>query len=229
MNIPLCTACSEARNPVTSRCRDCNEDLCEACVEAHQRVKVTREHSIVRYPPSSKSAFGNTGIPSKVANSIGTLESNAPEDINKGLPLKNFNSKCIPASTTDGLTTGASSSPNTNSPPSSAPVLSIESGISKPIPFTDINGHPKLMVPSDSINYEKLMPKCMNTQPTTAQSDVMRVYTDVVEKAKVDCDKLLIRAKQEIRQVEESQCLVSDMGGRVNQRHKMLQKEIKTF
>lgn len=83
------------------------------------------------------------------------------------------------------------------------------------------------MVPSDSTNYDKLIPKGMNTQPTTAQSDVMRVYTDVVEKAKVDCDKLLIRAKQEIRQVEESQCLVAEMGGRVNQRHKMLQKEIK--
>ena len=79
------------------------------------------------------------------------------------------------------------------------------------------------------INYEKLNPKSINSQQTTAQSDVMRVYTDVVEKAKVDCDKLLIRAKQEIRQVEESQCLVADMGGRVNQRHKMLQKEIKAI
>ena len=85
------------------------------------------------------------------------------------------------------------------------------------------------MVQSDSTNYEKLIPKSMNAPPTAAQSDVMRVYTDVVEKAKVDCDKLLIRAKQEIRQVEESQCQVADMGGRVNQRHKMLQKEIKAI
>ena len=166
-----------------------------------------------------------------MATSVGTLESNAAREsntINKGLPLKNFNSKCIPSSTTDGTTTGASSSsPNTSSPPGSAQVLSIEAGISKLNPFTDVNCHPKLMVPSDSTNYDKLIPKGMNTQPTTAQSDVMRVYTDVVEKAKVDCDKLLIRAKQEIRQVEESQCLVAEMGGRVNQRHKMLQKEIK--
>ena len=109
-NIPMCTACcgespnSNARNPVTSRCRDCNEDLCEACVGAHQRVKITRDHSIVRYPPSSKS-FCNTGIPSNVATSVGTPESNVVDggNNNKGLPLKNFSSKAITSSTTDGI------------------------------------------------------------------------------------------------------------------------------
>ena len=30
--------------------RDCQEDLCESCVIAHQRVKLTREHAIFHYP-----------------------------------------------------------------------------------------------------------------------------------------------------------------------------------
>ena len=42
--------CQEAGSLVTSRCRDCDEDLCEACVRAHKTVKQTRDHAIVRYP-----------------------------------------------------------------------------------------------------------------------------------------------------------------------------------
>ena len=227
VNAPLCTACcgesvnSNNRNPVTSRCRDCNEDLCDACVGAHQRVKITRDHSIVRYPPSSKSIYGNTGIPSNVATSVGTPESLVSEEgsnMSKRLPMKNFGVQGISSSTTDGATTGASSSPNTNSPTSTAPLMSIETGISKVNAYSDVNGHTKLLKPAD-----------LNAQQATAQSDVMRVYADVVEKAKVDCDKLLVRAKQEMAQVEESQCLVAEMGGKVNQRYKMLQKEIKAI
>ena len=46
---PLCGSCTD-QHLVTSRCRDCSEDLCDSCVIAHQRVKLTREHTIVRYP-----------------------------------------------------------------------------------------------------------------------------------------------------------------------------------
>lgn len=46
---PLCGSCTD-QHLVTSRCRDCSEDLCDSCVVAHQRVKLTREHTIVRYP-----------------------------------------------------------------------------------------------------------------------------------------------------------------------------------
>ncbi len=45
----LCSACEEKHAPATSRCRDCAEDLCGVCVEAHQRVKLTRDHIIVSY------------------------------------------------------------------------------------------------------------------------------------------------------------------------------------
>ena len=232
MNIPLCTACAGEslglhRNPVTSRCRDCNEDLCDACVGAHQRVKITRDHSIVRYPPSSKSLFGNTGIPSNVATSIGSPESHTEgNNAIKGLPLKNFGSKAVPSSATDGTMTGASSS-STNSPPGSSQLISIDTGSSKLNPFSDVKLQTKLVQANEFSNYKPLSSEGANMHPTTVQSDVMRVYTDVVEKAKVDCDKLLLRAKQEMGQVDDSQCLVAEMGSRVNQRHKMIQQNIR--
>ncbi|XP_064467233.1 E3 ubiquitin-protein ligase TRIM71-like [Ornithodoros turicata] len=42
-----CSACDEG-NPATGRCRDCNELLCDNCVWAHQRVRLTKDHNIVR-------------------------------------------------------------------------------------------------------------------------------------------------------------------------------------
>ncbi|KAJ6654843.1 hypothetical protein lerEdw1_006532 [Lerista edwardsae] len=48
-----CTSC-EDNAPATSYCVDCQEPLCETCVEAHQRVKYTKDHT-VRSTGSSKS------------------------------------------------------------------------------------------------------------------------------------------------------------------------------
>ena len=61
---PLCGSCTD-QHLVTSRCRDCSEDLCDSCVVAHQRVKLTREHTIVRYPdtPAAGSKPGFFGLP----------------------------------------------------------------------------------------------------------------------------------------------------------------------
>ena len=56
---PICN-CGDG-HLVTSRCRNCEEDLCDSCVVAHQRVKLTREHVIVRYPdtkPAANNMFG---------------------------------------------------------------------------------------------------------------------------------------------------------------------------
>jgi len=50
---PLCNNCSDG-HLVSSRCRDCSEDLCDSCVVAHNRVKLTRDHTIVRYPDNNK-------------------------------------------------------------------------------------------------------------------------------------------------------------------------------
>ena len=40
-----CTSCDD-NNPVCSWCAQCEEHLCDDCVKAHQRVKLTKDHSI---------------------------------------------------------------------------------------------------------------------------------------------------------------------------------------
>ena len=40
-----CTSCDN-NNPVCSWCAQCKEQLCDGCVKAHRRVKVTKDHSI---------------------------------------------------------------------------------------------------------------------------------------------------------------------------------------
>ncbi|XP_067002397.1 E3 ubiquitin-protein ligase TRIM71 [Anabrus simplex] len=44
----MCVNCDEG-STVTSRCRDCSEVLCDSCVRAHQRVRLTKDHYIVRF------------------------------------------------------------------------------------------------------------------------------------------------------------------------------------
>ncbi len=42
---PQCSSCDEG-NPATSHCLDCQEYLCDNCVRAHQRVRLTKDHFI---------------------------------------------------------------------------------------------------------------------------------------------------------------------------------------
>ncbi|KAG8222694.1 hypothetical protein J437_LFUL002751, partial [Ladona fulva] len=42
----ICTSCAED-NPATSWCVNCSEFICDACVEAHHRLKITKDHSII--------------------------------------------------------------------------------------------------------------------------------------------------------------------------------------
>ncbi|XP_028966854.1 E3 ubiquitin-protein ligase TRIM71 [Galendromus occidentalis] len=50
--LPICSSCDD-RNPAKGRCRECNNELlCENCINAHQRVRLTRDHTIVRFAPS---------------------------------------------------------------------------------------------------------------------------------------------------------------------------------
>uniref|UniRef100_A0A6I8P8X3 Tripartite motif containing 28 n=1 Tax=Ornithorhynchus anatinus TaxID=9258 RepID=A0A6I8P8X3_ORNAN len=49
-----CTSC-EDNAPATSYCVECSEPLCETCVEAHQRVKYTKDHTVRSTgPPKSR-------------------------------------------------------------------------------------------------------------------------------------------------------------------------------
>jgi len=46
--IQQCSNCGEG-SMVTARCIDCRELLCDSCVRAHQRVRLTKEHRIVTF------------------------------------------------------------------------------------------------------------------------------------------------------------------------------------
>ncbi|CAC5361237.1 E3 ubiquitin-protein ligase TRIM33,Transcription intermediary factor 1-alpha,Tripartite motif-containing protein 66 [Mytilus coruscus] len=45
---PICTGCEESQNAkATSFCNECQEYLCNECVFAHKRVRITKDHTIV--------------------------------------------------------------------------------------------------------------------------------------------------------------------------------------
>lgn len=50
-----CSSCDEG-NAASSRCLDCQEHLCDNCVRAHQRVRLTKDHYIERGPPAPAAA-----------------------------------------------------------------------------------------------------------------------------------------------------------------------------
>ncbi|KAM6134470.1 E3 ubiquitin-protein ligase TRIM71 [Pterocles gutturalis] len=49
---PRCSSCDEG-NAASSRCLDCQEHLCDNCVRAHQRVRLTKDHFIERFATPS--------------------------------------------------------------------------------------------------------------------------------------------------------------------------------
>ena len=56
----ICSNCDEGA-VASSRCRDCNEVLCDSCVRAHQRVRLTKDHYIVRFAEDLPAAGSNGG------------------------------------------------------------------------------------------------------------------------------------------------------------------------
>uniref|UniRef100_A0A8D0GAH3 E3 ubiquitin-protein ligase TRIM71 n=1 Tax=Sphenodon punctatus TaxID=8508 RepID=A0A8D0GAH3_SPHPU len=52
---PRCSSCDEG-NAASSRCLDCQEHLCDNCVRAHQRVRLTKDHFIERFAGAPGSA-----------------------------------------------------------------------------------------------------------------------------------------------------------------------------
>ncbi|XP_035174892.1 E3 ubiquitin-protein ligase TRIM71 isoform X1 [Oxyura jamaicensis] len=63
---PRCSSCDEG-NAASSRCLDCQEHLCDNCVRAHQRVRLTKDHFIERFaagpPPSAAAAAAGPAAP----------------------------------------------------------------------------------------------------------------------------------------------------------------------
>ncbi|XP_055985526.1 E3 ubiquitin-protein ligase TRIM71 [Sorex fumeus] len=56
-----CSSCDEG-NAASSRCLDCQEHLCDNCVRAHQRVRLTKDHYIERGPPGPAAAAQQLGL-----------------------------------------------------------------------------------------------------------------------------------------------------------------------
>lgn len=73
---PQCSSCDE-ENPATSHCLDCQEYLCDNCVRAHQRVRLTKDHFIERLGESlhlgrvnGNSNPGQPQVPVSLAQSL---------------------------------------------------------------------------------------------------------------------------------------------------------------
>lgn len=66
-DVPMCSSCEEGTS-ASSRCRDCSEMLCDPCVRAHQRVRITKDHRIVRFAkdvnniPDSLGSVGSSQV-----------------------------------------------------------------------------------------------------------------------------------------------------------------------
>ncbi|XP_013409980.1 E3 ubiquitin-protein ligase TRIM71 [Lingula anatina] len=61
-----CSSCDEGA-PATSHCKDCNEFLCDNCVRAHLRVRLTKDHMIVRMNQRDNNAHARTNISAQQA------------------------------------------------------------------------------------------------------------------------------------------------------------------
>ncbi|XP_023683315.1 E3 ubiquitin-protein ligase TRIM71 isoform X1 [Paramormyrops kingsleyae] len=68
---PHCSSCDEG-NPATSHCLDCQEYLCDNCVRAHQRVRLTKDHFIERLVESLHLGVrtGGSGAPVTLSQSF---------------------------------------------------------------------------------------------------------------------------------------------------------------
>ncbi|VEN37477.1 unnamed protein product [Callosobruchus maculatus] len=51
----LCSNCEEGATAF-SKCMDCSEQLCDGCVRAHQRVRLTKDHRISRFDGSTNNS-----------------------------------------------------------------------------------------------------------------------------------------------------------------------------
>uniref|UniRef100_A0A8B9NHA3 E3 ubiquitin-protein ligase TRIM71 n=1 Tax=Accipiter nisus TaxID=211598 RepID=A0A8B9NHA3_9AVES len=59
---PRCSSCDEG-NAASSRCLDCQEHLCDNCVRAHQRVRLTKDHFIERFAAAPGPAAAGPAAP----------------------------------------------------------------------------------------------------------------------------------------------------------------------
>ncbi|XP_072009654.1 E3 ubiquitin-protein ligase TRIM71 isoform X1 [Engystomops pustulosus] len=76
---PRCSSCDEG-NGASSHCLDCQENLCDNCLRAHQRVRLTKDHFIERFPGSraAPGCISGTASPcNSAASSAATTSSSS--------------------------------------------------------------------------------------------------------------------------------------------------------
>lgn len=72
---PHCSSCDE-ENPATSHCLDCQEYLCDNCVRAHHRVRLTKDHFIESLYLGRANANSNSGQPDMSVSLAQSLQNN---------------------------------------------------------------------------------------------------------------------------------------------------------
>lgn len=87
---PRCSSCDEG-NGASSHCLDCQENLCENCLRAHQRVRLTKDHFIERFTgPGSRvpGCISGTASPcNSAASSAATTSSSSSPFQGNAFPI----------------------------------------------------------------------------------------------------------------------------------------------
>ncbi|KAF5302014.1 hypothetical protein FQA39_LY10484 [Lamprigera yunnana] len=79
-DVPICSSCEEGAS-ASSRCRNCSELLCDPCVRAHQRVRITKDHRIVKF------AKDVNNIPDSLSSVSSSQASNSPSSAGVGTTI----------------------------------------------------------------------------------------------------------------------------------------------
>ena len=175
--------CSCTEKNAVSRCLDCEEPLCETCVDAHQRVKLTRGHNLIRL-----------GVPKMDNLMVAVARANKTVDQALASPL-------LP----------------------SLQDVRASLGLDTPVSSTSQPGSSSSSSASAQVAQQQ-----QQQQPYAAASaDVMRVFADAVDKAKVDNEQLLIKTKHDLVAISETKTKVGQMESKIDTRYKQVMDEVK--
>ena len=88
-------SCGDETAKAVARCNECQEDLCDVCVSAHQRVKLTKDHSITWLEKAVKAAPVATPAVSSplpvvaATEAVASVKSTSPFEGQNGLLNRN--------------------------------------------------------------------------------------------------------------------------------------------
>ena len=79
-NAKTCSSCDETAK-AAGRCNECQEDLCDVCVSAHQRVKLTKDHRITWLDKAVKPPVSSP-LPVVTNEAVTSVQSTSPFEVN---------------------------------------------------------------------------------------------------------------------------------------------------